>query len=64
MIFLYNILCIHNVPVGHILFTKPWDRPIKIIKMEAKFPELLDLCSTTSEIAIALFEFPMVGKVL
>ena len=34
-----------------------------MVKLGVEFPELLDLHSTTSEMAVALFEFPTVGEV-
>lgn len=61
--FSYNILYIYNVLVGHITYTKPWDRLKKITKLGAEFLKFRDLCSAMSRMVIVLFDFSMVGEV-
>ena len=61
--FLYNILYIYSVLVGHTAYTKPWANPITMVKLGAEFPELRDLRSATFGMVVVLFDFPTMGEV-
>ena len=61
--FLYNILYIYSVPIGHTAYTKPWATTHYNTKLGAEFPELRDLHSAMSGMVVALLHFPTVSEV-
>ena len=64
MYFLYNVLYIYSVSVGHTTYTKPWANTHYNNKLWAEFSKLRVLRSAMFRMAVALFDFLTVAKFL